>query len=40
MELIQGVYHKKESEWMGVFHASAVSKQEKAVLFLGGLRQW
>lgn len=35
MELIQAMYHKKESEWMGVFHASAVSNKEKAVLFLG-----
>ena len=35
MEFIQAMYHKEESEWMGVFHASAVSKQKKAVLFLG-----
>ena len=35
MEFIQAIYHKEESEWMGVFHASAVSNQQKAVLFLG-----
>jgi len=35
MEFIQAMYHKEESEWMGVFHASAVSNQQKAVLFLG-----
>ena len=35
MEFIQAMYHKEESEWMGVFHASAVSNQKKAVLFLG-----
>lgn len=35
MEFIQTMYHKEESEWMGVFHASAVSNQQKAVLFLG-----
>ena len=35
MEFIQAMYDKEESEWMGVFHASAVSNQKKAVLFLG-----
>ena len=35
MEFIQAMYHKEECEWMGVFHASAVSNQQKAVLFLG-----
>ena len=35
MEFIQAMYDKEESEWMGVFHASAVSNQQKAVLFLG-----
>ena len=35
MEFIQAMYHKEESEWMGVFHASAVSNQQKALLFLG-----
>lgn len=35
MEFIQAMYHKEESEWMGIFHASAVSNQQKAVLFLG-----
>lgn len=35
MELIQKIHQKEENEWMGVFHASAVSNQKKAVLFLG-----
>ena len=35
MELIQKIHDKKESEWLGVFHASAVSNGEKAMLFLG-----
>jgi hypothetical protein len=35
MEFIQVMYDREESEWMGVFHASAVSNQQKAVLFLG-----
>ncbi|WP_439127568.1 hypothetical protein [Polaribacter sp.] len=35
MELIQKIHQKKENEWMGVFHASAVSNQEKTILFLG-----
>jgi len=35
MEFIQAMYDKEESEWMGVFHASAVSNLQKAVLFLG-----
>lgn len=35
MEFVQAMYDKEESEWMGVFHASAVSNQQKAVLFLG-----
>ena len=35
MELIQKIHHKEESEWMGVFHASALSNDNKAILFLG-----
>ena len=35
MEFIQAMYDREESEWMGVFHASAVSNLQKAVLFLG-----
>lgn len=35
MELVQALYQKKESEWLGVFHASAVAKNEKCMLFLG-----
>lgn len=35
MELIQEIHQKEESEWLGVFHASAVSNGEKAILFLG-----
>lgn len=33
MELIQKIHQKEEKEWMGVFHASAVSNGKKAVLF-------
>ena len=37
MELIQKIHQKEENEWMGVFHASALSndKDKKAILFLG-----
>ncbi|WP_298780233.1 hypothetical protein [uncultured Polaribacter sp.] len=35
MELIQKIHQKEENEWMGVFHASAVSDDKKSVLFLG-----
>ncbi|MDG1040485.1 MAG: hypothetical protein P8H13_01355 [Polaribacter sp.] len=35
MEFIQAIYGENEDKWMGVFHASAVSNQKKAVLFLG-----
>jgi hypothetical protein len=35
MQLIQKIHQKEENEWMGVFHASAVSNGKKAVLFLG-----
>lgn len=35
MELIQKIHQKEEAEWLGVFHASAVSNGKKAILFLG-----
>jgi len=35
MELIQKIHQKEEKEWMGVFHASAVSNHKKSILFLG-----
>lgn len=35
MELIQQIHQKPESEWIGVFHASAVSNTKKSALFLG-----
>jgi len=35
MELLNTMYGKTESDWMGVFHASAISNKEKCLLFLG-----
>jgi hypothetical protein len=35
MELIHKIHQKEENEWMGVFHASAVSDGKKSILFLG-----
>ncbi|MCL7753590.1 hypothetical protein [Polaribacter sp. Z022] len=35
MLLIQKIHQKEEDEWMGVFHASAVSNEKKSILFLG-----
>lgn len=35
MELIQGIYNKPEADWMGVFHGSAISNDQGAVLLLG-----
>lgn len=35
MELIQKIHQKEEKDWIGVFHASAVSNGEKCILFLG-----
>lgn len=35
MELVQKIHHKKEDQWMGVFHASAVSDGTNAFLLLG-----
>jgi len=35
MQFIQKIHQKEENEWMGVFHASAVSNKQKSILFLG-----
>ncbi|QXP70891.1 hypothetical protein H0I29_01990 [Polaribacter sp. R2A056_3_33] len=35
MQFIQKIHQKEEDEWMGVFHASAVSNEKKSILFLG-----
>lgn len=35
MEMIQKIHQKEEEQWMGVFHASAISNTKKSVLFLG-----
>ncbi|QTE22252.1 hypothetical protein [Polaribacter cellanae] len=35
MELIQKIHQKEEKEWLGVFHASAVSNGDKSILFCG-----
>lgn len=35
MEITQIIHQKKESEWLGVFHASAVSNNKKTILILG-----
>jgi hypothetical protein len=35
MEFIQKIHQKEESEWLGVFHASAISNGKKSMLFLG-----
>lgn len=35
MELIQKIHGFKKNEWLGIFHASAVSNGKKALLFLG-----
>ena len=35
MQFIQKIHQKEEDEWMGVFHASAVSNGKKSMLFLG-----
>ena len=36
MELLNLIYGKGDEDWMGVFHASAISKGNRCVLFLGG----
>lgn len=35
MELLNRMYQRSEAEWMGVFHASAISYGNSCVLFLG-----
>jgi hypothetical protein len=35
MELLNLIYEKGESDWMGVFHASAITNGGQCVLFLG-----
>ena len=35
MEFIQKIHQKEEDDWMGVFHASAISNGKKSMLFLG-----
>lgn len=35
MEILQKIHGKEEKKWLGIFHASAVCNQKKAVLFLG-----
>ncbi|WP_282073479.1 hypothetical protein [Polaribacter atrinae] len=34
-QFIQKIHQKEENQWMGVFHASAVSNEKKSILFLG-----
>ncbi|MEI6141172.1 MAG: hypothetical protein WCP85_18025 [Mariniphaga sp.] len=36
MELLNLIYGKRDSDWMGVFHASAICKENQCILFLGG----
>ncbi|WKD84919.1 HPr kinase/phosphorylase [Polaribacter huanghezhanensis] len=35
MHLIIDIYKKPETDWMGVFHASAISNKKESLLFLG-----
>jgi hypothetical protein len=35
MQLIQKIHNRQEDKWLGVFHASAVSNKNSAMLFLG-----
>lgn len=35
MHIIMDIYHKPEADWLGVFHASALSNQKETILFLG-----
>ena len=35
MQVVQNMHQKKEKEWLGVFHASAVSNGKNSMLFLG-----
>ena len=36
MELLNLIYGKCDTDWMGVFHASAICKGNQSMLFLGG----
>jgi hypothetical protein len=35
MEFIQKIHQKEEHDWLGVFHASAISDEKKSILLLG-----
>lgn len=35
MKLVENMHQKIENEWLGVFHASAISKGKESMLFLG-----
>lgn len=35
MKIVELIHQKTEDEWMGVFHASAISNENEAMLFLG-----
>ena len=35
MKIIEYIYGKPEDNWMGVFHASALSYKKDTILFLG-----
>lgn len=35
MQLLIDIYKKSETDWMGVFHASAISNGKESILFLG-----
>ncbi|MCD6091743.1 MAG: hypothetical protein J7J72_09605 [Bacteroidales bacterium] len=35
MEILNQAYSKKEEDWMGILHASAIGKDKNSVLFLG-----
>ena len=35
MQIVQDMHHKLENEWLGVFHASAVSNGKESMMFLG-----
>ena len=35
MELMCSFYNKTEHDWMGVFHASTISKNNHSIMFTG-----
>ena len=35
MKIVEKMHQKKETDWLGVFHASAVSNEKQSMLFLG-----